>query len=249
MTDGCAVLFGASGGIGSAIGRTLAADGWHLALVCHRNRDAAERLAKEVGGDVTIHQADVTKPDGAARAIAEAQAAHGAIGGLVWAAGPVVPQLFLGEVSDADWQRSIDIETSGFFRAVRAVLPPMREAGGGAIVHLGSAGDLRWPDRDGLSVVPKAANEALVKGIAREEGRHGIRANSVLVGVIDAGMFHELKEQGQFPPGWEEATLKALAIKRWGRAEEIGHAVSWLLSDKSGYVTGQQIAVAGGYGI
>ncbi|MCB2088603.1 MAG: SDR family oxidoreductase [Sphingomonadaceae bacterium] len=246
---GCVIVFGASGGIGSAITRVLALDGMPLALVCNRKRDMAEQLAAEIGQGASVHRGDVSTPDGAAGIIAEALATHGRISGLVWAAGPLVQQHFMGQVSDEEWQRSLDIETSGFFRALRAVLPAMKRNGGGAIVHLGSAGHLRWPDRDGLSVVPKAANEALVKGIAREEGRHGIRANSVLVGVIDAGMFHELMEQGQFPDGWVEETLKALAIKRWGQAEEVGHAVSWLLSDKSAYVTGQQIAVAGGYGI
>src|SRR3546814_17578139 len=74
----------------------------------------------------------------------------------------------------------------GFYHAVQATLPAMRDAGGGSYVHLGSAGHLWFPQRDGLSVVPKAANEAFVKGIAKEEGRHNIRANPVLVGVLEA---------------------------------------------------------------
>jgi len=97
--------------------------------------------------------------------------------------------------------------------------------------------------------VPKAANEAFIKGIAREEGMHGIRANSVLVGVIDAGMFHELSEKGAFPPGWVEETQKALCLKRWGQPEEIGDVVSFLASRRSSYVTGESINVSGGFGI
>ena len=116
-------------------------------------------------------------------------------------------------------------------------------------MHLGSAGHLRWPDRDGLSVAPKAANESFLKGIAREEGKHGIRANSVLVGVIDAGMFRELSQQGQFPPEWIEQTQLMLAVKRWGQPEEIGYAVSFLASNRAAYVTGQQINVSGGFGL
>src|SRR3546814_17033106 len=95
----------------------------------------------------------------------------------------------------------------------------MRDAGGGSYVHLGSAGHLWFPQRDGLSVVPKAANEAFVKGIAKEEGRHNIRANSVLVGVIEAGMFLELTKRGVFDQAWIDETHKLLCLKRW-RSEE-----------------------------
>jgi 3-oxoacyl-[acyl-carrier protein] reductase len=101
----------------------------------------------------------------------------------------------------------------------------------------------------GLSVVPKAANESFLRGVAREEGRHGIRANSVLVGVIDAGMFQDLLAKGAFPEGWAEQTLAMLSVKRWGHPKEIGYAVSWLASARAAYVTGQQINVSGGFGL
>ena len=116
-------------------------------------------------------------------------------------------------------------------------------------MHLGSAGDLSWPDKDVLSVAPKAANESLIKAIAREEGKNGIRANSVLIGVIEAGMFLELSKQGVFDDQWTADVQKNLALKRWGQPEEVGHAVVYLASEKAAYVTGQQIAVAGGYGL
>ena len=81
---------------------------------------------------------------------------------------------------------------------MRATLPRLKEWGGGSYLHLGSAGHLAWPDRDVMSVAPKAAIEALITGIAKEEGRHKIRANTVLLGVIEAGMFLELTRQGVF---------------------------------------------------
>ena len=103
-------------------------------------------------------------------------------------------------------------------------LERFRAQGGGSFVHLGSAGHDWFPKLDGLSVVPKAANEALIKGIAKEEGEHNIRANSVLVGVIDAGMFHELSEQGVFGEEWIAETHKLLCLRRWGQPEDIGAA-------------------------
>ncbi len=250
--QGAALVFGASGGIGQEVAAVLALDGADLALIYNRKREAAEQLAERAGGfgrTATVHRCDVTDEAMLANTMADAIAEHGRIHSLIWCAGPLVSQLALAETPAQAWQKAIAIETLGLIRSVTALLPHMRGAGGGTIVHLGSAGHRRFPDKDGLSVVPKAANEAFLKGIAREEGVHGIRANSVLVGVIDAGMFHELSRQGAFPQGWVEETQKALCLKRWGSAEEIGNAVSFLASDRSSYITGESINVSGGFGV
>jgi 3-oxoacyl-[acyl-carrier protein] reductase len=247
--EGAALVIGASGGIGSIVAEVLASDGSDLALVYNRKMDVVEALARKVGGKATTHHCDVTDRASLSAMVAEAISAHGRIHTLVWAAGPLVEQMSLGNTPEEAWRQAFEVEVHGLFAAVQALLPAMREAGGGSIVHLGSAGHLRWPEADGLSVAPKAANESFLHGIAREEGKHGIRANSVLVGVIDAGMFHELSAKGAFPPGWVEETLKMLSVKRWGEAEEIGYAVSYLASTRASYVTGQQINVSGGYGL
>ena len=250
--NGAAIVFGGTGGLGAASARELARSGSDLAL-CYRSRkEQAEALAEEFrafGRTVTIHAADATDTDSIAAARDAAIAAHSRVHTMVWAAGPLVEQLHLSRTPAENWKHAIDVEVHGFFAATQAMIAHFREEGGGSFVHLGSAGHLRWPDRDGLSVAPKAANEALIKGLAREEGRYGIRANSVLVGVIDSGMFHDLLAKGAFDERWIAATKSALSIKRWGAPEEIGYAVSFLASNRALYVTGQQIAVAGGFGI
>ena len=114
---------------------------------------------------------------------------------------------------------------------------------------LGSAGHARWPHKDGLSVAPKAAIESLVRGIAVEEGAHNIRANSVLVGVIEAGMFKELLKQGVFDEEWIAETRKMLPLVRWGQPEEIADAVAFFASRRASYVTGQSLSVSGGFGL
>ena len=119
----------------------------------------------------------------------------------------------------------------------------------GSFVHIGSAGDRWWPPKDGLSVVPKAANEALVRGIAKEEGVNGVRANSVLVGVIEAGMFLELLQRGVFDEDWIRETQKLLALKRWGKPDDIANAAVFLASKRAGYITGEQLNVSGGFGV
>ncbi len=250
--NGATMVLGATGGLGAASARTLARDGSDVALCFRSKRDAADALAEELrahGRKVSLHQVDATDPATLDAARDAAIAEHGRVHGLVWAAGPLVDQLHLSETPLEKWKRAIEVEVNGFFSAAQALIPHFRASGGGSFVHLGSAGELYWPPRDGLSVAPKAANESLVRGIAKEEGRHGIRANSVLVGVIDAGMFHELLAQGQFDDAWVKEVQSQLPLRRWGKAEEIGHAVSFLISNRAGYTTGQQLAVAGGYGV
>jgi 3-oxoacyl-[acyl-carrier protein] reductase len=184
-----------------------------------------------------------------AAVLADAARQHGRIHTVVYGAAPLTDQLYISQFTPERWQQAIDQEIGGFFRVVHASLPLLKAWGGGSYIHLGSAGDLWWPERDGLSVIPKAANEALIRGLAKEEGKNGIRANTVLVGVIEAGMFLELTKQGVLDRKWIDETQRLLALKRWGKPEEIGHAAVFLASNKAAYITGQQIAVAGGFGL
>ena len=249
---GATLVFGGSGGIGSAVAASFARAGSDLAVVYRSKKNVAERVAEEAkqsGRKTSIHAADVTDPAQVQAAAAAALKEHGRIHTVIWGAGPVVEQVHLSEITPELWKRSIDIEANGFFNAVRATLPMLREGGGGSYVHLGSAGHVFWPPKDGLSVVPKAANEALIKGIAKEEGRNKVRANSVLVGVIEAGMFLELLQRGVFNQAWIDEVQKMLALKRWGKPEEIGHAAVFLASNRGAYITGQQINVSGGFGV
>lgn len=250
--DGATLVFGGSGGIGQAVALEFARAGTPVAVCYHNRREAADAVADRIraeGVAASVHRVDVTRPEQVAAAVADAVAAHGRVHTVMWAAGPLVNQLHISRWTTDDWRNAIDVEVIGFFNAVQAALPHFRAAGGGSFVTLGSAGHLRWPDRDGLSVAPKAANESLVRGIAREEGRFNIRANSVLVGVIEAGMFHDLMQQGQLDQKWIEETRKMLAIKRWGRPEEIGRAAVFLASNDAAYITGQQLNVSGGFGL
>ncbi|MFC7516860.1 SDR family NAD(P)-dependent oxidoreductase [Herbaspirillum sp. GCM10030257] len=250
--EGAALVFGGSGGIGQGVALEFAHAGTSVAIAYRSKADVAERVAGQIleqGVNASTHQVDVVDTAQIKTAVDAAIAAHGRIHTVVWAAGPLVDQLHISEISSAHWRRAIEIEVVGFFNVVQATLPHLRDAGGGTYVALGSAGHLRWPDRDGLSVAPKATNESLIKGIAREEGRHNIRANSVLVGVIEAGMFLELLSQGQFDQKWIDETLRMLALKRWGKPEDIGRAAVFLASTQSSYITGQQLNVSGGYGL
>lgn len=250
--DGATLLFGASGGIGQGVARSFARAGSAVALCYHSKRETAERVQAELTGlgvAASIHQVDAREKVQVARVLDEAIAAHGQVHSVVWGAGPLVAQTRIADWSQQQFRDAMEIEAFGFFNAAQTLIPHMRAAGGGSFVHLGSAGHDWFPKLDGLSVVPKASNEALIKGIAKEEGVNNIRANSVLVGVIEAGMFLELTRQGHFDDAWVQETQKLLALKRWGQPEDIGEAAVFLASRRANYITGQVLSVSGGFGV
>jgi NAD(P)-dependent dehydrogenase (short-subunit alcohol dehydrogenase family) len=250
--EGAAVIVGGSGGIGRFVCTEFANAGSDVAITYHNNQAPAEEAAEKIratGRKATTHKLSTSDSDQVVQVMADVEKAHGRIHTVVYGAAPLTEQLYISEYTLERWQKSIDQEVNGFFRVVHATLPMMKASGGGSYVHLGSAGDRWWPEKDGLSVIPKAANEALIQGLAKEEGKHNIRANTVLVGVIKAGMFLELTKQGVFDQKWIDETHKLLALKRWGEPEEIGYAAVFLASNKALYVTGQKISVSGGFGV
>lgn len=250
--EGAVAVFGGSGGIGKGVALEFARAGTDVAIFYNSKQDKAEAAAQEVralGVKASIRQADVRDYGALEAGFAAAIEVHGRVHSIVWGAGPIVAQIGLADWSLEQFRASMEIEAFGFYHAVRIAIPHFRAKGGGSFVHLGSAGHDWWPRLDGLSVGPKACNEALVKGIAKEEGIHEIRANSVLVGVIDAGQFKVGQQEGYFDAEWERKAMNMLALKRFGLAEDVGKAAVFLTSADANYITGQTISVSGGFGV
>jgi NAD(P)-dependent dehydrogenase (short-subunit alcohol dehydrogenase family) len=250
--EGAVAVFGASGGIGKGVALEFAKAGSDVAVFFRSKQEVAEALAGEVrrlGRKASIHQSDVRDRKKLESCLANAVETHGRVHSVVWGAGPIVAQVAIADWTPDQFRASMEIEAFGFYHAVRAAIPHFRTHGGGSFVHLGSGGHDWWPHLDGLSVAPKACNEALIKGIAKEEGVNEIRANSILVGVIDAGQFKIGQEQGYFDAEWERNVKAMLPIKRWGVVEDIGKAAVFLASNDANYITGQTLSVAGGFGV
>ncbi len=119
---------------------------------------------------------------------------------------------------------------------------------GGSYIAITSIGLSRWPTKDVLSVAPKAAIDALISGIAKEEGRNGVRANSIQLGIIEAGIFLRIKDT-EYTPEYVEAAKRNTALKRLGSAQDVANAVIFLASNKASYITGQCLYLDGGYRI
>jgi 3-oxoacyl-[acyl-carrier protein] reductase len=249
MTDfagrsGTALVIGATGGIGSAIARLLTARGSRVALTYRANEEAARELESEL--DASAWRLDLTDEVACATVVDEVAAAGGGIHTLCYAAGPHVPMVHLSRVSPAQFRAQLEQDALGFFQVLAPTLPHLR-ASRGSIVAVTTAATERFPVRDGLSAGPKGAVEALVRGIAVEEGRYGVRANCVGPGMLTDGMAVRLMASGDLDEAALAVTRTNIPLRRFGGAPDIAEAVCFLASDRAGYITGQKLSVDGGY--
>jgi 3-oxoacyl-[acyl-carrier protein] reductase len=252
MTDfpeGVALVIGGSGGIGSAIARGFAAAKVPLAITYRHNEGAANAVAEEIraqGGSCSVHPVTLGELETVEACLNQLVAEHGQIHTIAHAAGTHIDQPYISQLTPDQWRNTIDWDVNGFFNVVHAALPHLR-ASKGSIVFVSSAGLKRFPPGDVLSVAPKGAIEALLRGLAREEGRNGVRANAVAVGVVDAGMFPKLVERGELTQQWIDAAIRNTPLRRFGKPEDIADAVVFLASSRARYITGQTLFVDGGY--
>lgn len=247
MTDGAILVVGGSGGLGQAICRRLLDDWNALVFSYHSNVAAAAGLRDELAGrgEVRALRADIRQDKDVEAAIAAADAMAGGLKGVVFTAGANILQPYVSQMSQETWDNSIDIELRGFTRLVRLALPVLRKRRGGVFVSVVSFANYWFPPGDAISGVPKAGIEMLTRAIAKEEGRFGLRANSVAPGVIDAGLGKTVMEKTQPAAFWREHQ-KRIPLRRYGRAEDVAEAVNFLASSRSAYITGQTIIVDGG---
>ena len=139
-------------------------------------------------------------------------------------------------------------EIAGFFNVAQPALPHLRRSKG-SIVAITTAATRRFPVRDGLSAAGKGAVEQLCWGLAAEEGRFGIRVNCVGPGMTTAGMAQDLTASGDLAEVDFAAATANIPLKRFGDAADIAEAVCFLASTRAGYISGQHLAVDGGYGV
>ena len=237
-----ALVTGASGGIGSAIARALAAQGARVALSGSNGaklRAFREQLIDEVGGDHVEVTCDLSRPESVEELIPATLDTFGQLDILVNNAGITRDNLAL-RMKDEEWAEVIQINLEATFRLMRAAAKPMMKARFGRIISVTSiVGSTGNPGQMNYSAA-KAGIVGMSKSLAQEIASRGVTVNCIAPGFIRTAMTDAL------PDAQKEALASKIPMGRMGEGEDIGAAVAYLASREAGYVTGQVLHVNGG---
>jgi len=237
--EGCALVTGASRGIGAAIARALAYDGWPVGVNYRQDESAANAVVDEIergGGQATALKADVRDREAANELFAALERQFDKpVLALVNNAGLRHDDLS-ASLGDEEWSTVLDTNLTAAFRLTRRALKPMLRARKGRIVNISSVVGLRANPGQANYAAAKAGLVALTKTVAVEVARRGITVNAVAPGLIATEMTADLGD----------GLLSAVPARRAGRPEEVAACVRFLASEEAGYVTGAVLTVDGG---
>ncbi len=236
---GCALVTGASRGIGAAIARALATDGWMVGVNFRSDRARADAVVDAIqsgGGRATAIAGDVSDPNAPDELFGHLEEAFGTpVLALVNNAGVNRDDL-APSLSDEEWSTVLEINLNAAFRLTRRALRGMLRARAGRIVNISSVAGLRANPGQSNYAAAKAGLMAFTKTVAVEVARRGITVNAVAPGLIDTEMTSDISEE----------LLAAVPARRIGTPEEVAACVRFLASEQASYVTGAVLSVDGG---
>jgi 2-hydroxycyclohexanecarboxyl-CoA dehydrogenase len=239
-----ALVTGAGRGIGAAIARKLAADGFAVAVcdIAAASAHESARVITESGGRALGLGLDVTSADSVAAGVEQCEAQLGAIGVLVNNAGVDIPAFFL-DSKEADWDRLWAVNVKGVLHCTQRVLPGMTQRKAGRVINIASDAGRVGAGGESVYSATKGAVIAFTKALARETARHNVTVNAVCPGATDTAM---LAAVGEFNAKLHAGLVGGIPLRRVGQPSDIAGAVAFLASDAAAYITGQSLSVSGG---
>ena len=236
--EGCALVTGASRGIGAAVAAALAEDGWPVGLGYRSGADGAQRVADKIaaaGGTAMPVPGDVSDPDAVEGVFSALESAFGPVLVLVNNAGVRADGLAV-QLDDDEWSRVLDTNLSAAFRLTRRAVRGMIRQRFGRVVNVASVVGPKANAGQANYAASKAGLIGLTRTVAVEVARRGVTVNAVAPGFIETDMTEGL------PPD----LLNAVPARRAGSPQDVADCVRFLASDQAGYVTGTTLTVDGG---
>jgi 3-oxoacyl-[acyl-carrier protein] reductase len=239
---GCALVTGASRGIGAATATALAEEGWAVGVNYSRDRAGAESVVasiEEAGGRALALGADVSAETEADELLATVARELGPVLVLVNNAGVTADGLSM-RLGDEAWNHVLEVNLTAAFRLTRGVLGPMMRERFGRVINVSSVVGLRANPGQANYAAAKAGLIALTRTVAAEVARRGITVNAVAPGLIETELTREITSNGT------EGLLAAIPARRPGSPEEVAVCIRFLASDEASYVNGAVLPVDGG---
>lgn len=238
-----ALVTGGIGGIGTALCQRLANDGCRVVANHHPSENEAAAAWKNdqagAGLDIDTIAADVSSFEDCAKMVAAIKASHGPVSVLVNCAGITRDKTFK-KMEEAHWRAVIDVNLTSVFNVTRNVWDDMLAAGFGRIINISSVNGLRGQFGQANYAAAKAGMHGVTMSLAQEGAAKGITVNTVSPGYVETAMTLAMRDDVR------EAIVASVPMRRMGRPEEIASAVSFLVSDANGYITGVNLTVNGG---
>lgn len=238
-----ALITGSSRGIGRAIALKLAEDGYDVCINYEKRKDKAEEaaeLARQYGRRAVAFQADVSDRAAVERMFAFVRENLGEVDLLVSNAG-IAGQVQIQDITKERWDRFFQVNVNGAFNTVQCAIPHMLHEKKGCIITISSMWGLRGASCESAYSATKAALIGFTRSLANELAPSGIRVNCIAPGVIDTDMLDEL------PEGVKDTLADETPLRRLGTPEDIADLVSFIASEKAGFITGQVITSDGGF--